>query len=68
MNFARNMRDDVKFSIFISHLNYTNNEICGNCTINDLAKMVDKVYLSNSKYSNDVIVRNALTSVIESTS
>ena len=57
MSLAKSIRPDAKFSIFISHLNYTDNEIRGNCTIDDLAKMVDKVYLSNSKHSNEVIVR-----------
>ena len=56
MCLAKKIRPDVTFSLLISHLNYTDNEICGNCSINDLSKMVDKVYLSNSKYSDEVVL------------
>jgi len=45
-----NIRKDIKFSLFISHLNYTNNEITGNCTIEDLSKYFYNIYLSSNKY------------------
>lgn len=45
-----NIRKDIKFSLFISHLNYTNNEIAGNCTIKDLSKYFYNIYLSSNKY------------------
>ena len=45
----------VKTSIFVSHLNYTDGEIFGDCTIDDLAKKFDITYRSSSKYAEDVI-------------
>lgn len=44
----------LKTSIFISHLNYTKGEICGDCTLNSLIKQFDKNYLSYSKYAEEV--------------
>ena len=54
IHMARNNKEDVRVSLFISHLNYTGNEIFGNCTIAELSKHFDKVYLSSSKYAEDV--------------
>ena len=45
----------VKTSIFVSHLNYTDGEIFGDCAIDDLAKKFDITYRSSSKYAEDVI-------------
>ena len=45
----------VKTSIFVSHLNYTDGDIFGDCTINDLTKKFDITYRSSSKYAEDVI-------------
>ena len=51
---ARENKGDTKFSLFISHLNYTNNDIFGNCTIRELSNYFDRIYLSSSKYAEDV--------------
>ena len=47
-------KNDFKFSLFVSHLNYTNNEIAGNCTLKELSRYFNKLYLSNTKYAEDV--------------
>lgn len=50
------IKPDITCSIFITHLNYTNNEIAGDTTIDELSKDFDKVYLSSTKYVNDIKV------------
>lgn len=49
-----NSLDDVKFSVFISHLNYTNGDLAGDCTIKDISSLFSKIYLSNTKFAEDV--------------
>lgn len=51
------LNSSLKTSIFVSHLNYTNGEIFGNCTLNDLINKFDNKYLSYSKYAEDVQVK-----------
>jgi len=51
---AKSTNTNVKFSGFITHLNYTNQEIFGNCTVRDVARNFDNIYLSNTKYAEDV--------------
>lgn len=48
------IRPDLKTSLLITHLNYTNGDMAGNCTIKDLAKHFDKIYLSHTKFSEDI--------------
>ncbi|MDD5022207.1 MAG: adenylosuccinate synthetase [Endomicrobiaceae bacterium] len=45
---------NIKPSVFISHLNYTAGDIAGDCRISDIAKYFHCVYLSDSKYAEDV--------------
>ena len=52
---AKSIISNINTSLLITHLNYTNNDICGNCTIKDLCKDFDSVYLSNTKYAEDII-------------
>jgi adenylosuccinate synthase len=49
-----NPLDDVKFSVFISHLNYTNGDLAGDCTIKDISSLFSKIYLSDTKFAEDV--------------
>lgn len=49
-----NLLDDVKFSVFISHLNYTNGDLAGDCTIKDISSLFSKIYLSDTKFAEDV--------------
>jgi len=44
------------YAIFITHLNETNNEICGNITIRELWLSSDKVYVADGKYTSNVKV------------
>ncbi len=46
---------NIKSSVFISHLNYTAGDIAGDCRISDIAKYFHCVYLSDSKYAEDVM-------------
>lgn len=48
----------TKFSLFISHLNYTNHDFCGNASYHDLSfrKNFDTIYLSDTPYANDVTI------------
>lgn len=48
----------LKTSVFISHLNYTDGEICGDCSLHYLIEQFDKKYLSYSKYAEDVRADN----------
>lgn len=43
-------------SVFITHLNYTNNEICGNTTIEELSGSFDKAYIVDGKFTRNVKV------------
>lgn len=45
----------VKKSLMITHLNYTDGDIFGDCTIDDLAPSFDKLYQSYTKFPEDII-------------
>lgn len=51
---SKQITNNLKTSIFITHLNYTNGDICGNCSIDDLTTKFDRAYMSSSRYSEDV--------------
>lgn len=51
---SKQIYTDYTTSVFVTHLNYTNGDLAGNCTLNDIINMFDKAYLSDSKYSEDV--------------
>ena len=51
---SKNIVPNLKTSLLITHLNYTN-DIAGDCTIKDLAPYFDKVYRSYSKYPEEII-------------
>lgn len=51
---AREKIRGIKTSVMITHLNYTDNEIAGNCKIQDLLKHFDNIYLSNTRFSEDI--------------
>lgn len=55
---AKSKIDGIKVSIMVTHLNYTDNEIAGNCTIKDLSNYFDAIYLSNTKFSEDINITN----------
>jgi adenylosuccinate synthase len=44
----------IKFSVFVSHLNYTDGEIFGNCKIKDLFTEFSCIYKSSTKYAEDI--------------
>lgn len=48
------LMNNILFSIFITHLNYTKNNLSGDCKIDDITHMFNKKYLSSSKYIEDV--------------
>lgn len=52
---ARSVIPSVKKSLMVTHLNYTNGDIFGDCKIKDLRKYFDKVYRSYTKYLGGVI-------------
>lgn len=41
-------------SLFVSHLNYTEGDIYGNTSLKDLSKYFTRMYISDTKYSEDV--------------
>lgn len=51
---SKNIVPNLKTSLLITHLNYTN-DIAGDCTIKDLVPYFDKVYRSYSKYPEEII-------------
>lgn len=53
MKSAKVIRPDLKTSLFITHLNYTN-DIAGNCTIKDLKEYFDYIYKSNTKFIDNI--------------
>lgn len=55
---SKQIINDVKTSIFVTHLNYTNGDICGNRNVNDLSTMFDKMYISFNQYAEDVFCIN----------
>lgn len=56
MHHAKSIFDDIRFSLFVSHLNYTNNELAGDCTLKELSNYFDRVYISSAKYASSVEV------------
>ena len=50
LSMSSNMHPDFKHSLAVTHLNYTDGEICGNCTINQLAKGFNRLYTFEDKY------------------
>lgn len=46
---------DVKTSVFVTHLNYTDDDIAGDCTIEEIFDLFDGGYVSSTKYAEDVI-------------
>lgn len=54
------LNSSLKTSIFVSHLNYTDGEIFGDCTLNALINKFDNKYLSYSKYAEDVQIKEQL--------
>lgn len=54
-----NGNNEIKYSLMFTHLNYTNRDLYGDCTINEFYNF-DHIYLSNTKYYSDIKeVRNA---------
>lgn len=51
---SKAVRGDIKFTLFVTHLNYTNGDIAGNTTLEELGKSFDGMYLSDTKYAEDV--------------
>lgn len=56
MKDSSTIRTDLKFSLLITHLNYTENKIAGNCSLNDLVSVFDNVYLSRTPYAEDICI------------
>ncbi len=54
INRSKQICADCTTSVFVTHLNYTNGELVGNCTLNDITSLFDKAYLSDSKYAENV--------------
>lgn len=46
--------DKILHSLFITHLNYTNGDICGVGSISELRQIFSKLYLSYDKYGKDI--------------
>lgn len=44
----------IKRSLMVTHLNYTNGDICGDCSMKDIKKSFRTVYKSNTKFSEDI--------------
>ena len=44
----------IKTSLFVTHLNYTNEDIYGNTSLKRLEVLFENVYVSNSKYAKDI--------------
>lgn len=57
INYAKSIIPNLKTSLFVSHLNYTG-DIVGNCTIEELKQHFNKMYMSNTKFSENVIYTN----------
>lgn len=53
MKSSKAIRPDLKTSVFITHLNYTN-DIAGNCTLQDLKQYFDYTYKSYTKFIEDI--------------
>lgn len=47
-------RISIHNSLFVTHLNYTNGDICGNTTLDKLQEYFDDVYTSDTPYADDV--------------
>lgn len=45
---------NFKSSVFVTHLNYTHDNLMGNCKLDDIEKLFDITYLSGLKYAEDV--------------
>lgn len=50
---SRFITPNVKTSLLVSHLNYTN-DIAGNCKISDLKHYFDSIYTSRTRFSDDI--------------
>lgn len=53
---SKRIKNDIRTSIFVTHLNYTNGDICGNCSIDDLTTKFDMAYMSSSRYAEDILL------------
>lgn len=53
MKSSKAIRPDLKTSVFITHLNYTN-DIAGNCSLQDLKQYFDYTYKSYTKFIEDI--------------
>ena len=53
-----NLNHDIKRSLFITHLNYTSGDICGNTTISELRNQFRTVYLSYDRFGKEVDMLN----------
>lgn len=51
---AKSVNKNIETSLMVTHLNYTKQDICGDCKLTDLVKYFDTVYLSRSRYAEDV--------------
>ena len=58
VNLVKGHSDDIKRSLFITHLNYTAGDICGDTTVSDLRNVFRTVYLSYDRFGKDVRVLN----------
>ena len=52
---SKSENPNITVSLLITHLNYTNQDICGDCKIADIKDNFDKIYLSSSRYAEDII-------------
>lgn len=50
----KNHTENVKRSLFVTHLNYTGNDIWGNARIQDFKQAFSTIYLSDDMYGNDI--------------
>jgi adenylosuccinate synthase len=48
---------NITFSLMVTHLNYTKQDICGNCKLADIKDNFDKIYLSSSRYAEDITIK-----------
>lgn len=58
VNLVKGHSDDIKRSLFVTHLNYTAGDICGDTTVSDLHNVFRTVYLSYDRFGKDVRILN----------
>jgi len=53
-NRAQHIIPTAKFSMLMTHLNYTNGDVCGDTRLNILGGWFDKYYTSDSKFAEEI--------------